>query len=127
MNAAIEIRKTPDGRILARRKDGKPLTPEDREHARRLHEAQPPVACLNVKVPAVDRIVDDRAIAVLIDSTVLGAPIWFAFKDGWTPEQTDGVPIFYAGELSALRQKTADQLCSIFNIKRTYGGGMLRQ
>ena len=36
MNAAVEIRKTPDGRILARRKDGRRLTPADREYAQRL-------------------------------------------------------------------------------------------
>lgn len=35
VNAAIEIRKKLDGRIQARRLDGKPLTSEDREEARR--------------------------------------------------------------------------------------------
>ena len=36
MNAALEIRKTPDGRIQARRIDGRPLTAEEREQARRM-------------------------------------------------------------------------------------------
>jgi hypothetical protein len=36
VNAAIEIRKNLDGRIQARRLDGKPLTSEDREEARRM-------------------------------------------------------------------------------------------
>jgi hypothetical protein len=36
MNAAIEIRKIADGKIQARRLDGKPLTPEDREAAKRI-------------------------------------------------------------------------------------------
>ena len=30
----LEIKKTPDGKVLARRKDGHPLTPEDREQAK---------------------------------------------------------------------------------------------
>jgi hypothetical protein len=32
----LEVKKTPDGRILARRKDRLPLTAADREEARRL-------------------------------------------------------------------------------------------
>ena len=36
MIPAIQVRRTPDGRIQARRKDGGPLTPEDREYARRM-------------------------------------------------------------------------------------------
>ena len=34
--ALLEVKKTPDGKVLARRTDGQPLTPEDREEARRL-------------------------------------------------------------------------------------------
>jgi len=80
------------------------------------------------KSPAVDSIIDDRTVAVLIDSTVLGAPIWFALKDGWTPGPEDEKhPVFYAHELPALRSKTAEQLRSIFGVKRAFGGGMVRQ
>ena len=42
MSAAIQVRKTDDGRILARRLDGKPLTPEDREEAKALAKDVPP-------------------------------------------------------------------------------------
>ncbi len=120
MNLSIEIRKTDDGAVFARRIDGKPLTPEDREQAKRLafHEPESPV---------IDQIIDDRTIAVLIDSELLGAPIWFAFRDAWRPDEADSIPIFYAGELPALRSKTAEQLRSIFNVKRTFGGGMVKQ
>ena len=121
MNAPIEIKKTDDGAILARRKDGKPLTPADREEARRL------AATAASDPPAVDTIIDDRTIAVLIDSTVLGAPIWFSLRDGWTPDEADGIPTLYASELAALREKTAEQLREIFNVKRAFGGGMVRQ
>ena len=76
---------------------------------------------------AVDVIIDDTVVAVLIDSSVLGAPIWFSLKDDWRPEDADGVPIFYASELPALRVKSPEQLRSIFNVKRAFGGGMVRQ
>ncbi len=33
--ALLEVKTTPDGRVLAKRKDGRALTPEDREEARR--------------------------------------------------------------------------------------------
>ncbi len=33
--AQLEVKRTPDGRALARRIDGKPLTPAEREVARR--------------------------------------------------------------------------------------------
>ena len=39
MMAEIEIKKTGDGRLLARRTDGRPLTDEDVEAAKRLAES----------------------------------------------------------------------------------------
>src|SRR5437867_1171559 len=95
VNAAIEIRKTDDGAILARRLDGMPLTAQDKEEAKRLAiTEQAPVSD-----PAV--LIDGSVVAILIDSTVLGAPIWFAFVDGWKHREADGIPIFYASELPA--------------------------
>ena len=43
MSTAIEIRRTDDGAIFARRVDGKPLTQEDREEAKPMaaNELQP--------------------------------------------------------------------------------------
>jgi len=121
MNPAIEIRKTDDGAILARRLDGKPLTPEDREQARRIAAVdQTPISDPTV-------IIDGNVVAVVIDSTLLGAPIWFALRDGWRPDEADSIPIFYASELPALRVKTPQQLRDIFRVKRTFGGGMVRQ
>ncbi len=37
----IEVKRTPEGRTLARRRDGKPLTARDRVAARRMIEAKP--------------------------------------------------------------------------------------
>jgi hypothetical protein len=40
--ALLEVKRTQDGRVLARRNDGQPLTPEDREEAKRLAQELPP-------------------------------------------------------------------------------------
>ena len=121
MNAEIEIRTTHDGAILARRSDGRPLTAQDKEEAKRIvRTEQAPVTDPTV-------LIDGSVVAVLIDSSVLGAPIWFAFRNDWKPEQVDAIPIFYASELPALRQKTAEQLRSIFNVKGAFGSGRFRQ
>jgi len=39
--ADLEVKKTPEGKILARRLDGKPLSPEDREEARKVAQGEP--------------------------------------------------------------------------------------
>ena len=46
MSQVLEVRKTPDGKVFARRKDGLPLTLEDREEAKRLAKRGFPV-CWN--------------------------------------------------------------------------------
>lgn len=117
--SAIQLRKLADGTIQARRCDGKPLTEADRQEARRMVEA----ATATAAPPTIDQVIDDRTVAVLIDSKILGAPVWFAFKDGWRPDHDDGIPIFYASELPALRQKTTDQLRSIHKTKIAFGFG----
>lgn len=80
-----------------------------------------------VEISAGDTVIDGDYVAVMIDSTLLGAPIWFALRDGWTPDAGDLTPVFYASELPALRQKTPEQLRDIFQVKRVFGGGVVRQ
>ncbi|MDP2601895.1 MAG: hypothetical protein Q8S00_04800 [Deltaproteobacteria bacterium] len=80
-----------------------------------------------LQVAVVDQIIEDRIIAVLIDSEVFGASIWFALDDGWTPDPGDTTPVFYASELPFLRTKSPDTLREIFKVKLTFGGGMVRQ
>ena len=76
----------------------------------------------------VDRIVEESAVAILIDSEILGHPIWFSLRDDWQPDESDATPVCYASELAALRTKTTEDLRSIFtNVKRVFGGGMVRQ
>jgi hypothetical protein len=123
VSTILAVRKLPDGRIQARRSDGKPMSAADRQEARRLAG----IAENGNTAPVVDSIINDRTIAVLIDSTVLGSSIWFALRDDWRPPPGDPTPVFYASELPALRQKTPEQLRSIFDVRGTFGGGMVRQ
>jgi hypothetical protein len=37
-------------------------------------------------------------------------------RDDWKPDQGDAIPVFYASELPMLRQKTPEQLQSIFRV-----------
>ena len=45
--AQIEVKRAPDGRAMARRTDGKPLTPADREKAREILELSPNLITVN--------------------------------------------------------------------------------
>src|SRR5262244_890920 len=101
MRAAIEIRRTDDGAILARRVDGKPLTQQDREEAKRMAASE-----LQPLAEATDPT-EGQIIAVLIDSPIVG-PVWFALDDGF--QSGDDIPVFYAHELPLLKGKTPEQL-----------------
>ena len=73
MNTAVEIRKTPDGTIQARRSDGKPLTEDDRAEARRLAiiEELPPQARV------VKQIYEGETLrAIMIYSEILNDHLW---------------------------------------------------
>lgn len=106
MTATVAIRKAPDGKIVARRLDGQPMTEADRAEARAL-AAQ----------------TDETVVAILIDSTVLGAPIWFALRDGWKPDAGDTTPVFYADELPGLRSVSPERLRFIYEARVTFDGG----
>ena len=90
-------------------------------------QAEMKIGAAKPEPPAIEQIIDDRTVAVLIDSTVLGAKIWFALRDDWKPDQDDMTPVFYASELPFLRTKTPEQLRYIFYVKRASRGGWVRQ
>ena len=81
----------------------------------------------NPEPAAMDLVIDESVVAVLIDSAVLGAPIWFALREDWRPDPDDNTPVFYPSELPYLRAKSPEQLRAIFNVKITFSGGMVRQ
>jgi len=62
--AQLEVKKTPDGKVLARRKDGQPLTLEDREEAKRLTQELPPVCWNCGGITTETRDIYDRTVWV---------------------------------------------------------------
>jgi hypothetical protein len=69
----LEIRKDPDGHVYARRKDGKPLTPEDRQTACCLADAMPGITAADVlRVFPGARVVTEQEAAALM--AVNGVP-----------------------------------------------------
>jgi len=113
--ALLEVKKTADGRVLARRKDGQRLTPADRERACRM--------VITERFPA--DITEGRVTAVEICSEILQAHIWLAFDENFNPD--DGRAVFYPDELSFLRGKDAATLRVIHEVKLKYGGGRVSQ
>jgi hypothetical protein len=68
---------------------------------------------------------EGQIIAVLIDSAILGAPIWFALDDGF--ESGDDIPVFFASELPFLQKMSAAELRRRYADKRALGGGWIRE
>jgi len=122
----FEIKKTPDGKLLARRKDGQPLTAEDREQLSTVKEQMkldlPKTfpGGTNGKTLSCD-LEAGEIVAVEIASEVLGVDIWLSFRDDFNPG--DGKAMFYAYELPMLRTKTPEQLREIHKVKLAFGAG----
>ncbi len=81
--AQLEVKKTADGKTLARRLDGRPLTPQDREEARRL--ADNPLTgdgALGVTAPDVLRVFgglvieEDKPLGCRHCNEKKGVPHW---------------------------------------------------
>jgi hypothetical protein len=117
VNAAIEVRKTPDGRIQARRMDGKPLTAEDRERARCMAaiEELPPRAWV------AEEIWDGNSLrAMKICSAVLQDHLWLILDRSFEPK--DSLAIYYPEEFPELRNKTPKDLREIHKVKLAFPG-----
>ena len=83
MSGAIDIRTTDDGRVQARRKDGRPLTPEDRTRAKRLIEqvSLPPRAWVAEEVHS--EAGDLRAVKIC--SGLLEDHLWLIIDRSFLP------------------------------------------
>lgn len=122
MTPAIEIRKTPDGRVQARRLDGKPLSAKDREEARRLAVIEE----LAPRAWVVEEVRDGGNLkAAKIASAVLQDHLWLVIDRTFDPK--DGLAIYYAEELPELKTKTPEQLREIHNVKLVFPGARVIQ
>lgn len=144
--ALLEIKRTPEGRTLARRKDGMPLTPEDREEAKKLALELAPtcwncgaattrrdIACeVNSETPGpipdlprawiVEEIRAEAGTlrAVLICSALLEDHLWLILDRSFVP--TDGLACYYAEEIPLLKDKTPEELREIHKVKLAFPG-----
>jgi hypothetical protein len=118
VNAAIEIRKTQDGRIQARRLDGKPLTSEDREEAHRLAviDELPPRAWVAEEIRDGNRL-----RAVKICSAVLEDHLWLILDRSFGPKDRT-LAVYYAEELPILKTKNPEELKEIHKVKLPFPG-----
>ena len=114
----IEVKRSPEGKILARRTDGQPLTAEDREAAKTLAiaEEQP------LRARVVERIHGDDGTlrAVLICSDLLEDHLWLVIDRSFTP--ADDSAIYYPEELPLLKNKTLADLRQIHEAKLAFPG-----
>ena len=116
MSQVLEVRKTPDGKVFAKRKDGHPLTPEDREAAKRL--ALSDTEALEVQE-------GETIQGVKIASSILGDEIWLILDRSFVPP--DGLACYYAEEIPLLRDKTQEELREIHNVKLAFPGARIIQ
>jgi hypothetical protein len=122
VNAAIEIRKTPDGRIQARRLDGRPLTSEDREEARRmaLIKELPPRAWVAQEIRDGSNLK-----AMKICSAVLQDHLWLILDGSFEPK--DELAIYYPEELATIATKSPEELREIHKVKLAFPGARVVQ
>lgn len=114
----IEVKRTPEGKILARRTDGRPLTAEDREAAKTMAIAgEPPL-----RARVVDRVHGDNGTlrAVLICSDLLEDHLWLIIDRSFAP--ADDCAIYYPEEMPLLKDKTLADLHQIHDAKLAFPG-----
>jgi hypothetical protein len=122
MSQVLELKMTPEGQLLARRRDGQPLTPKDREEAKRL-------ATEVVTIPrawVAETIRDgDTLTAVKICSAILEDHLWLIMDRGFQPR--DELAIYYPEELEFLKTKTIEELKAVHRTKLVFPGARVVQ
>lgn len=116
--ALLEVKKTPDGRTLARRTDGQPLTSQDREEAKQMIQTQEDLTPIRAWV--VDRVYGDNEElrAILICSAMLEAHLWVVWDRSFEPK--DNLAVFYAEEIPLLKGKSLEDLREIHKVKLAF-------
>lgn len=124
MNVAIEVKKTPAGKILARRLDGQPLTNADRAEARA-------IAAFEIEAPRAWMVAEHRSprgdlVAVEICSALLDDEIIVVLDPDRFTEPADSVT-YMPAELAALRDKAPTSVIAIHQVKRIFAGAKVLQ
>jgi len=117
--ADLDVKIDADGAILAKRRDGLPLTIEDKEKAKAAPVSAP-------RAWVVEEIRgDDRLRAFKVCSAPLQAHLWVVLDS--TFDHRDDLAVFYPHELEFLKDKDPQTLCEIQQVKLTFPGSKVRQ
>ncbi len=116
----LEVKKTPGGKILARRADGQPLTSQDREEAKQMIQTQEDLTPIRAWVVEESRGEIGDLRAVMICSAFLEAHLWMILDRSFEPK--DNLAIFYAEEIPLLKGKSLEDLKLIHETKLIFRG-----
>jgi hypothetical protein len=114
VNQLLEVKKTSDGKVFARRKDGLPLTVEDRQEVTRLAETPQPIR----NGPEIREAESIQAVKIF--SKILGDDIWLILDRAFIP--ADGLACYFAEEIPLLKDKTVEELREIHKAKLAFPG-----
>jgi len=118
--ALLEVKKTPDGKVLARRTDGQPLTSQDREEAKATIRTQEDLTTIRAWVVEEVRGENGELRAILICSALLEAHLWMILDRSFEPKDT--LAIYYAEEIPLLKGKSLEDLREIHKVKLAFPG-----
>ncbi len=118
--ALLEVKKTPDGRTLARRTDGQPLTSRDRVEAKQMIQTQEDLSPIRAWVVEEARSENGELRAVMICSALLGADLWMILDRSFEPK--DNLAVYYAEEIPLLKGKSMEDLREIHRVKLAFPG-----
>ncbi|MEE8113487.1 MAG: hypothetical protein V3T23_03945 [Nitrososphaerales archaeon] len=123
--ALLEVKKAPDGRVLARRIDGRPLTPRDRAEAKQMIQVREDIAPIHAEVVEEVRRKNGKLRAVLARSALFEPPLWVVWDRSYEPK--DNLAIYYAEELPLLSGKSLNDLKLIQETKLIFPGARMIQ
>jgi len=119
---SLDVKRSEDGRLIARRHDGKSLTAADREQARIMVQTS---AKENVPAPrawVIEEILDSegRVRALKICSAFVEDHLYLAFDPSFEPR--DGLAIYYPEEIERMRDRSPERIREIHKWKLTFPG-----
>jgi len=118
--ALLEVKKAPDGRVLARRIDGRPLTPRDRAEAKQMIQVREDIAPIHAEVVEEVRRKNGKLRAVLARSALFEARLWAIWDRSFEPK--DNLAVYYAEEMPLLKGKSMEDLKLIHETKLIFPG-----
>ena len=116
----LEVKKNPDGKVLARRTDGQPLTSQDREEAKQMIQVREDITPIRAWVVEEIRSQNGGLRAIQICSAVLEAHLWVVWDRNYEP--TDGLAVYFGEEMPLLKGKNMEDLKLIQETKLIFPG-----